>query len=241
MRHATSAEPSSWFIAATRAAKRDRPTVGLLIPPVFDAYLRIFHPAGRDVRGAPPESVRWRDIAAAHGRTLVEELSHLGRSMLPARVALDGEKLWDADPQLGNLPYEVAVHITPKLALHTTTPNECYFAVWTGFAAVDLSWRTAPTFSAPLRTYYLLQGDISDALVTFDFNERRYRSPSVWWPADHAWCVATEVDDRWTYVGGSARCIDALLADVELEAVSTRSDELLPFSTAPFAPILGRS
>jgi len=40
-------------------------------------------------------------------------------------------------------------------------------------------------------------------------------------PADRAWCVATEIDFAWTYVGGSRELIDAILADARLEAVET--------------------
>ena len=30
-------------------------------------------------------------------------------------------------------------------------------------------------------------------------------SPSIWWPEDRAWCVATDIDLFDTYVGGSGR------------------------------------
>lgn len=43
--------------------------------------------------------------------------------------------------------------------------------------------------------------------------------PSIWWPDDLAWCVATEVDFRWTYVGGTRACIDNVLANPRLEAL----------------------
>ena len=48
------------------------------------------------------------------------------------------------------------------------------------------------------------------------------QSPSLWWPEDRAWCVATEVDGYETYVGGSEACIDRILGSPDLEA--------LPFS-----------
>jgi hypothetical protein len=40
----------------------------------------------------------------------------------------------------------------------------------------------------------------------------------MWWPADRAWCVVTDVDLVTTYVGGSAGCIADLLATEGLEA-----------------------
>jgi hypothetical protein len=43
--------------------------------------------------------------------------------------------------------------------------------------------------------------------------------PSIWWPDDRAWCVATEIDFRWTYVAGSRELVDALVADERFEAL----------------------
>jgi hypothetical protein len=37
-------------------------------------------------------------------------------------------------------------------------------------------------------------------------------SPHFSWPADHAWCVATEVDDDSTFIGGTQLLIDELCA-----------------------------
>ena len=42
--------------------------------------------------------------------------------------------------------------------------------------------------------------------------------PSLWWPPDRSWCVATHVDFAWTYVGGPVPLIQAILADPRLEA-----------------------
>lgn len=52
------------------------------------------------------------------------------------------------------------------------------------------------------------------------FAERlRRRSPQWWWPEDRQWFVATEIDYPWSYVGGEASLIDALIGDTNLEAV----------------------
>ena len=49
-------------------------------------------------------------------------------------------------------------------------------------------------------------------------------SPNLWWPDDRAWCVATEIDLAWTYVGGSAALIDDVLASAALEAQPVSPD-----------------
>jgi len=50
---------------------------------------------------------------------------------------------------------------------------------------------------------------------------RRYRGqcPNLWWPADRAWCVASEIDLLWTYVGGPCGLTSAILADERIEAL----------------------
>jgi hypothetical protein len=49
-------------------------------------------------------------------------------------------------------------------------------------------------------------------------NEFEPQSPSLFWPEDRAWCVATEIDLDSTYVGGSPQLIEALLNDPRFEA-----------------------
>lgn len=79
----------------------------------------------------------------------------------------------------------------------------------------------------PHRAYHVFSGPLAGALTSFDAmqfehpNWPHHMSANLWWPADHAWCVATEIDFAWTYVGASRECTDGLLADPNLEAVET--------------------
>ncbi|HYM49894.1 MAG TPA: hypothetical protein VET65_04900, partial [Candidatus Limnocylindrales bacterium] len=43
--------------------------------------------------------------------------------------------------------------------------------------------------------------------------------PNLWWPGDRAWCVASEIDFPYTYVGGSAALVEAILAHPGIEAL----------------------
>jgi hypothetical protein len=58
----------------------------------------------------------------------------------------------------------------------------------------------------------------------------------LWWPDDHAWCVATDVDLMSTYVGGSADCIDRLVFDDELEAMVVPGDQSVQFDADTINP-----
>jgi len=39
------------------------------------------------------------------------------------------------------------------------------------------------------------------------------------WPADHAWCLGSEIDLAWSYVGGSEQLVERLLVDERIEAL----------------------
>ncbi len=55
-----------------------------------------------------------------------------------------------------------------------------------------------------------------------DLGECWYQSSNLWWPEDRAWCVATEIDFDCTFVGGSAACVQEILADPVFEALPAR-------------------
>lgn len=79
-----------------------------------------------------------------------------------------------------------------------------------------------PRVRLPERAYFLLEGPLDAVgemgwLLAGDHFERR--PPNLFWPADRAWCVATEVDLDSTYVGGSEALVRALLGDRRLEVL----------------------
>ncbi len=53
------------------------------------------------------------------------------------------------------------------------------------------------------------------------------QSPNLFWPADHAWCVASEIDFDSTVVGGSEMLIEALLDADGLETWRVEPDDSL--------------
>ena len=56
----------------------------------------------------------------------------------------------------------------------------------------------------------LVRGAVADAARNLA-PEPHEQSANLWWPADRAWCVVTDIDLTSTYVGGSAACIAELL------------------------------
>jgi hypothetical protein len=78
-----------------------------------------------------------------------------------------------------------------------------------------------PRLSHPGRDYLLFHGPLRATLnigrqVTADW--RQPQSPSLLWPADRSWLLATEIDFDSTLVGGSTQLVRELLQATRLEA-----------------------
>ncbi len=71
--------------------------------------------------------------------------------------------------------------------------------------------------SHPMRNFYLLRGPLD---VCADFSN----DPSYWWPDDRAWCLSTDTDFYWSYLAGTRKCIDEVLAVPLVDAVETKPE-----------------
>lgn len=215
--------------------------VGSVIPEGFEAYARVFHPAHRGADLTRSVTVTWREIAAANGRAVHPEMQFgaiAGAWGKAYGSPSPHPELWSLEPETGSLPIELARTLVPLLRTFTSTPEACLFAVWEGWG--DLPREATPRLEVPQRRYSIGEGPIDAATVGFAPN--RFQSASMWWPADRAWFVSTEVDFCWTYVGGNSSCVDAMLRAPELEALPARvtdrftwdSDTLNPPTNPPF-------
>jgi hypothetical protein len=192
-------------------------TVGALVPAVFEAYARIFHPAVR-YAGDDDVEVPWSEVAAHNGTAASplmqwDALTHGPVDCQPP--------VWDDGPSEGHLPVAVASRLGQVLRAHTTTPSDCVFGRWDGFG-YDLPRPDVPP-RLLLRGGHdvvLVRGTVADAARNLA-PEPHEQSANLWWPADRAWCVVTDIDLRSTYVGGTRSCVDKVLAAPGLEAAPT--------------------
>jgi hypothetical protein len=78
----------------------------------------------------------------------------------------------------------------------------------------------APYLRLPHRDYLLFEGPL-DAANELGWNMPGGgfvpQSPNLFWPDDHAWCVASEIDLFCTLVAGSNALAESLMADPRLE------------------------
>jgi hypothetical protein len=80
----------------------------------------------------------------------------------------------------------------------------------------------------PARDYLLLEGPLEAAM---DFGSTPAaewfipQSPNLFWPSDHAWCVASEIDLYCTLVAGSNELAEELLTHPRLEVWRVFADD----------------
>lgn len=196
-------------------------TVAAVVPDGFPAYVRILHPAF----GKSDAAVSWAFVAAASGR-LMHPLVQFHSIAQPAKSAEPGLKAWDGrPPRPGNLAPNLLHALCAVLSPHTNTPNSCWFCLWEGYGWLDATspaseLHDAPRVRLPNRNYVLYSGPLSSVgmLGWRSANGAFFpQSPNIFWPADHAWCVASEIDLFCTMVAGSEALAEALMSDSNLE------------------------
>lgn len=227
LRRAADVESGQWILDQVHNFDH---TVGALLPPSFPAYARIFHPAA----SADDEPVRWTEVAAANG-TIAHPVMEWG-SIVNGRDPQPG--LWEDMPARGSLPSATARILATIIQGFTSTPEACWFAHWegSGYLTAPAHW---PRLALPGRDMILFAGTVDMADTQFGATRRfpEAMSAHLWWPQDHAWCVATDIDLRTTYLGASEGCVAAVLASEGLEALPASADQKVTWDSDTINPL----
>ena len=208
-------DATAWLRASITTFGRN---VASFLPGEFDAYARVYHPprsqSGSGTSGPTPN---WHERATVLGASLDN----------PVSLAMLQESAPTSAPvESGSLPPAVLVPLVDCLRGATSTPDRCFFAVWEGWGDTVFPRSRRPSLHLPHRRYHIFTGPLEGALTSLSAISFCHRSANLWWPSDHAWCVATEVDRAWTYVGGARRDIDRLLAESHVETSPTTATAL---------------
>ncbi|RCW46955.1 hypothetical protein DFQ14_101295 [Halopolyspora algeriensis] len=92
-----------------------------------------------------------------------------------------------------------------------------------------------PQVVVPNRAYFLFHGRLADGHNWDDADlwvgQTRLDAPvpAFVWPADHAWCVASDVDPHWAGIGADTHVIEQLVNDARLDVVCADPDAEQPF------------
>lgn len=199
--------------------------VGSLVPVVFEAYARVLHPAWA-AHGVP---VRWETVASWAGCPM-HALAQWDFLFRPTGQPSDPVP-FVAHPDTNGLPPGQLAALCALLATHTSTPERCFVGVWEGYAwtTADPAWAASPVLRLEERTFLVRQGPLAFALAVgrHEASDSSTEPPSIFWPADRAWLVASDPDLDSTYVGGSTALIAAVLAHPDLEAWPATAKDLV--------------
>jgi hypothetical protein len=91
-----------------------------------------------------------------------------------------------------------------------------------------------PRVHLPNRDYLLFRGPCKAASElgwTSPDGSFSPQSPNLFWPQDHAWCVASEVDLFCTLVAGSELLAQTLMADSRLETYQVQPGDPITFDS----------
>jgi hypothetical protein len=217
------------------------------IPAGFEAYARVLHPVEDPDDGG--RLVRWAELAAWSGQPLRADTQFHSIALPPADPG--GPPPFDGQgPREGSLWTQDARVLAAIARGWTSAPDDCWFCVWDGFGwggvsvsavftddgqppefveeptrdPVPAAVRDGPRVRLPNREFLLYSGPAEDVTAAADLAGDG-QCASLWWPADHAWCVATDVDQPWSYVGGPRGLVDALLADGRIEALPASASD----------------
>jgi len=225
----------------------DLGVVGHTVPRRYSAYARICHPAV----GPDGDRVGWSDVAGSTGRRAHSLMQWHALVGSQDSLNMTGSQWRGSNPQRGNLVPEVLGPLCELLGEHTSAAGDCFFCLWDGYGWTDRAPTTMradrrgvvrrnegpfsspfsadelsrPRVELPQRSYLLLAGPLPAALEIGwgPFHE----SPNLFWPADRAWCAASELDFDSTLVGGTAELIEEILAKPELDGWAVQADSSL--------------
>ena len=216
MQRSVNVEEAAWI--GDRLSPFASCVVTSVVPSGFEAYARVLHPLVPREHGQRPG--RWVDVASWSGTELVPGIDFPDIA-LPEHEP-SGVEPWPGHvPQVGTLHAADAHALGAVLARHTSTPDRCWFCTWEGWGSVVFD--DGPLVELPGRNYALFVGPLAALPSLMDAQDDH--SPNLWWPDDRAWCVATEIDLAWTYVGGRAALISDALANPWLEAQPASPDD----------------
>jgi hypothetical protein len=120
--------PSVWVQEALKDWPAGPFLVRDLVPPVFEAYARILHRPPKPADGRIPTG-SWTEFAAEVGR----ELGPTTRWDELKEPSSDRGQEGDRRPDEGSLIEQEAETLASLLSGHTSTPSDCWFAMWSGW------------------------------------------------------------------------------------------------------------
>lgn len=193
-------------------------SAGSVVPPGYEAYARILHPV-QSTAGL----VGWAEIAAWAGRVYHPNMQFecIATPVAGGDPSTRSSRPWDGHVP-GPLSLGQAATLAEILRSYTRTPDQIRCLIWDGYGGLPET--EGARVRRPHRSYLLYSGTIGTE-ADWRIAPHHDAPPEYWFPEDRAWCVATDVDLFWTYVGGPQAAIADILVNPQLEAVPIDLDQ----------------
>ena len=210
------------------------------VPEIYESFARVFYPGRRggvlvdgEIVAQTPPTFRWSEVAEWNGWQVHPE-------MAPEAIVrpAPGKSMVPPDVEVNDVGYTLEENDVSALASiltrHTDTPETTWFGLWEGYGDLMVGYAPTPgrqevhqvaypeVLALPDRNYLLYRGPISAWRQIH--NAHHTQVPDLWWPDDRSWCLATDTDFRWLYVGGTAACIEEIVNSTDVEALETRPE-----------------
>ena len=219
---------ADWLVRRLWPSRGKQTQVGARVPDVYLAFGRLLHPARSAVPDGPGV-IRWSQIAAARGLAIDSGVRF--RELAGWRDGPDPPPPLAA-PLDGSLDEEECLALGDVLARFTRRPGTVWYCLWDGYG-----WPELPAYGeGPPRVHLeheeclLFTGPLT-ACANFRSGPW-FQSPTLWWPDDRAWCVATPIDGFSTYIGGGVACLEALFREPRLEVLPIGAED--PLDPSPY-------
>lgn len=195
--------------------------VSCFVPRSLPVVCHLLHP-WEDQAGRP---VGWRDVVEVAD---VADRAELARRVAGAHHGMEApvETAPFGEPHEGQLDRHTAQALVDILASATTTPEDVFFAVWHGWGDMPPArFPGAAQLDTQARGHFLLRGPLEGALTSVSASSVGTGPVSgIWWPADRAWFVHSEIDLDWTFIAGTETLVHELHRHPGLEVLSTTHD-----------------
>lgn len=200
-------------------------TVRAWMPEGYESYVRILHPAYRNVReegmSLAQVAIPWSTICEWSGKPLHSQSHIEDISLNPYGLNWRENGEGGYAPLQGELDEATLASLLVHLAAATGDLNEIWMLTWTGFGGppdiVGLPVRATWFLAITGREYVLRKGSITSSPDNLE-DLRFANSPTFWWPDDRSWFASSDIDASSTYIGGSKGLIEKILIDPALEA-----------------------
>ena len=216
---------AAWWLDQLDGWGREGMPVSAFVPASFPAVCQVLHPWD----GPDGEPVRWHTLAEDPGVAELGERYQRRDNLVHAFATRSG---LGASP--GELDAMTAAGLVDVLGRATATPDDVFVAVWEGWGDVPPHrFPGAARLNTQGRGHFLLRGPLTGVLASVAVGFDR-PTAGLWWPADRAWFVATEIDLEWTFVAGDTDLVERLRHDPRLEVIDTAFDA--PVNQANVSP-----